>query len=130
MTRTTFRLSLKAMTQAFNTDIAGQNMYGFTGEAAKEYLPHHVTENEYLERLDPAELRDVLHKIGYSLIRRKSFDGAKFNKEWVVIVDGTQGYSGSRKMRDRRRFCGDELLKYHTSSNVQSRGKVMQTMLV
>ena len=92
--------SMQGMTQAFNTDIAGQNMYGFIGEAAKEYLPHHVTENEYLERLDPAELRDVLHKIGYSLIRRKSFDGAKFNKEWVVIVDGTQGYSGSRKINE------------------------------
>ena len=111
--------SMQGMTQAFNTDIAVQNMYGFIGEAAKEYLPHHVTENEYLERLDPAELRDVLHKIGYSLIRRKSFDGAKFNKEWVVIVDGTQGYSGSRKIneacleRHYNKDTDDETINYH-----------------
>ena len=111
--------SMQGMTQAFNTDIAGENIYGFLGEAANEYLPHHVTENEYLERLDPAELRGVLYNIGYGLIRRKSFDGAKFNKEWVVIVDGTQGYSGSRKINEaclERRYnkdTDDETINYH-----------------
>ena len=48
--------SMQGMTQAFNTAAAGENIYGFLGEGVREYLPHHVTENDYLERLDPAEL--------------------------------------------------------------------------
>ena len=93
-------ISMQGMTQAFNTAIASENIYFSLGEDVKEYLPHHVTENDYLERLDPSELREVLHKMAYDLIRRKTFDAAKFNKEWIVIIDGTQGYSGGRKIND------------------------------
>ena len=111
--------SMQGMTLAFNTDIASENIYGFIGEKAKEYLPHHVTENEYLERLDPKEVRDVLHKMAFGLIRRKTFDGAKFNKEWIVIVDGTQGYSGKRKInescleRHHSKGTDEETINYH-----------------
>ena len=111
--------SMQGMTEAFNTDAAGNNIYGFLREEPKEYLPHHVTENEYLERLDPAEVRKILHKMAYEQIRRKTFNGAKFNKEWIVIVDGTQGYSGSRKINDacleRRHKKGtdEETVNYH-----------------
>ena len=93
-------ISMQGMTQAFNTAIASENIYFSLGEDVKEYLPHHVTENDYLERLDPSELREVLHKMAYDMIRRKTFDAAKFNKEWIVIIDGTQGYSGVRKIND------------------------------
>ena len=53
------------------------------------------------------------------MIRRKTFDAAKFQKEWIVIVDGTQGYSGSRKINDacleRRHNKGtdEETVNYH-----------------
>ena len=111
--------SMQGMTQAFNTEIAGENVYVSIGEDVREYLPHHVTENEYLERLDPAELREVLHKMACDVIRRKTFDGAKFNKEWIVIIDGTQGYSGGRKIneacleRHHNKGTDEETINYH-----------------
>ena len=111
--------SMQGMTQAFNTAVAGANIYGASGEDAKEYLPHHVTENEYLARLDPEELRMILHKIAYEQIRRKTFDAARFNKKWIVIIDGTQGYSGSRKINEaclERHFnkgTDEERINYH-----------------
>lgn len=36
----------------------------------------------------------------YELIRRKAFYGVRFQKKWLVIVDGTQNYLGSRKLND------------------------------
>ena len=111
--------SMQGMTQAFNTSIASENIYVSIGEEVREYLPHHVTENDYLERLDPAELREVLYKMVYDMIRRKTFDAAKFNKEWIVIVDGTQGYSGNRKINDaclerhHHKGTDEETVNYH-----------------
>lgn len=37
----------------------------------------------------------------YDLIRRKSFDEAKFMGKWIIIIDGTQLYSGDRKINDK-----------------------------
>ena len=36
----------------------------------------------------------------YSLIRRKSFDTAKYQKQWSVYVDATGLYSGKRKLNE------------------------------
>ena len=111
--------SMQGMTQAFNTAVASENMYVFLGEEIREYLPHHVTENDYLKRLNPVELRDILYKMAYDMIRRKTFDDAKFNKEWIVIVDGTQGYSGRRKINDaclerhHNKGTDEETINYH-----------------
>ena len=42
----------------------------------------------------------VLQKQVYGLICGKAFYGARLMKKWLVIVDGTQLYSGSRKIND------------------------------
>ena len=70
------------------------------GGKEKEYLPHAVTINEYFERLDPEELQKVQQKQVYRLIRSKAFYDARFMNKWLVIVDGTQTYSGSRKLNE------------------------------
>ncbi len=46
------------------------------------------------------ELQKVLQKQVYGLIRSKAFYDARFQKKWLVIVDGTQIYSGKRKLND------------------------------
>ena len=92
--------SMQSMTYEFNREEVAGNLYSFLGEPGKDYLPHGVTLNEYFERLDPAELQRVQQNQVYELIRRKSFDGARFRKKWLVIVDGTQTYSGSRKLNE------------------------------
>lgn len=48
-------------------------------------MPHGVTENEFLERLDPKELEDIQQNIVYSMIRRKTFDNARVLKKWQAI---------------------------------------------
>ena len=79
--------SMQEMTRTFNDEKICRNLYTFMGEDAKEYMPHGVTENEFLERLDPRELESVQQNIVYSMIRRKTFDNARVLKKWQVIVD-------------------------------------------
>ena len=69
--------SMQEMTRTFNDERICRNLYRFMGEHEKDYLPHGVTENEFLERLDPGELETVQQNIVYSMIRRKTFDNAK-----------------------------------------------------
>ena len=66
--------SMQEMTRTFNDEKICRSLYTFMGEDAKEYMPHGVTENEFLERLDPRELESVQQNIVYSMIRRKTFD--------------------------------------------------------
>ena len=44
--------SMQEMTRQFNDEKVVENLYSFMGDSRKEYLPHGVTENEFLERLD------------------------------------------------------------------------------
>lgn len=111
--------SMQQMSVKFNKKEVVDNLYTFSGEPAKEFLPHHVTENEYLERLQPGELQGVLQKICYDSIRRKSFNDARFRKKWLVIVDATRTYSGSRKINEScletcfNRGTDEEIVIYH-----------------
>ena len=111
--------SMQSMTYEFNSERIAKNILRFLGEDEKAYLPHSVTINEYLERLNPEELQKVQQKQVYELIRRKTFDNARFQKKWLVVVDGSQTYSGSRKLNDgclERHFHRDteeETVNYH-----------------
>jgi len=112
-------ISMQDMTDRFNKPEVVKNMATFMGEELDEYLPHHVTENEYLERLNPTELQETIQDMVYDLIRRKSFDEAKFMNKWTVIIDGTQLYSGEIKINDKclerhyNRGTEQETVNYH-----------------
>ena len=73
--------SMQEMTRQFNDEKVVENLYSFMGDSRKEYLPHGVTENEFLERLDPLELENIQKDIAYSMIRRKSFNDARVLKK-------------------------------------------------
>lgn len=111
--------SMQSMTYEFNRESVVQNLYQFLGRKEKEYLPHAVTVNEYFERLDPDELQKVQQKQVYGLIRSKAFYDARFQKKWLVIVDGTQTYSGRRKLhegcleRHYKKGTEEETVNYH-----------------
>ena len=113
--------SMQGMTREFNDDVVSGNLYRFMGSRAKKYLPHGVTENEYLKRLNPKELEDVLSDMVYRMIRRKSFDGAKVLGKWLVIVDGTELDEGKTKKNDNylsrcyNRGEENEFVRYHRS---------------
>lgn len=111
--------SMQMMNDKFNDAKVACNIRGFLGEKDADYLPHSVTINEYLKRLKPAQLQKVIQDEVYELIRRKSFDEAKFQKKWLVVVDGSQLYSGSRQLNDKclerhyNRGTEEEIVNYH-----------------
>lgn len=111
--------SMQEMTEKFNDETVSKNLHIFMGEPAKEYIPHHVTENEYLERLEPKELEEIKQDLVYQLLRKRCFEDARYKKKWLVIVDGTQLYCGQRKLNEKclERCCkkgmDKEITLYH-----------------
>jgi len=84
-------VAMQEMSEKFDEGECKKSIYRILGIDEKKTLPHYVTINECLAKLDTEELEKVRKKMIYNLIRKKSFDGAKFlNKYWLVIVDGTQ----------------------------------------
>lgn len=69
--------SMQGMTREFKEGQVVKNLYGFMGINAKDYLPHGVTVNEFLEKPNPAGLEEIQTDIVYRMVRRKSFDDAK-----------------------------------------------------
>lgn len=113
--------SMQEMTRTFNDERICRNLYRIMGEHEKDYMPHGVTENEFLERLNPKELEDIQQNIVYSMIRRKTFDNARVLKKWQVIVDATELDEGYQKKNEHylsrcyNRGEDNEYLKYHRS---------------
>ena len=113
--------SMQEMTRTFNDELVVKNLYAFVGEKIQDYLPHGVTINELLEKLDPEELENIQKDIAYSMIRRKTFDDARVLKRWQVIVDATELDEGYKKKNDgylsRCYNKGEktEFTKYHRS---------------
>lgn len=113
--------SMQEMTRTFNDEKMCRNLYRFMGENVKEYMPHGVTENEFLERLNPGELEDIQQNIVYSMVRRKTFNSARVLKKWQVIVDATQLDEGCQKKNEHylsrcyNKGEPNEYMKYHRS---------------
>lgn len=113
--------SMQSMTRAFTDEIVTSNLYQFMGSKSKDYLPHGVTLNEFLERVDPSELEKIQKDIAYRMIRRKTFDDAKVKKRWLVLIDGTELDEGFQKKNDYylsrtyNRGEENEFVKYHRS---------------
>ena len=111
--------SMQDMTYEFNKPKIVKNMASFMGAEIDDYLPHHVTENEYLEQLNPNELQDTIQDMVYDLIRRKGFYDARFMGKWLIIIDGTQLYSGNIKINDKclerhyNKGTENETVNYH-----------------
>lgn len=83
--------SMQEMNEAFNEDTCVKNIYRVLGLEEKDYLPHYVTINECLSRLNNQELEKVRKKMIYGIIRKRSFEYGKFlGEKWLVIVDATQ----------------------------------------
>lgn len=112
-------VSMQSMTREFNHQTIACNISRFLGEKEQEYLPHGVTINEYFTHLDSSELQEIQQSCVYDLIRKKTFDKAKYQGRWLLIVDGTQLYSGNRKLNEEcleRHFnkgTEEETVNYH-----------------
>jgi len=99
-------VSMQEMNDKFNEDECVKNIYKILGLEEKDCLPHYVTINECLSRLDNEELEKIRKKMIYGLIRKKTFDKSKFlGQYWLVIVDATQIF------RFKERHCPHCLTK-------------------
>ena len=112
---------MQEMTRKFNDEKIVNNIYSFLGEEKKKILPHGVTENEFLEKLNPEELENIQKDIAYKMIRRKTFDNARVLKKWQVIIDATELDEGFQKKNEfylsrcYNRGEEGEFTKYHRS---------------
>lgn len=115
--------SMQGMTRIFNKDACIKNTALITGRDELEELPHYVTVNDFLSRLNPDELTAIRTKMIKSLIRKRSFEQARFlNKYWLIIVDATQLHSFQKKNDDKcltRTFTdketGEKTIRYYHS---------------
>lgn len=112
---------MQEMSRRFNDDKVVENLYFFFGDTKRDYLSHGVTENEFLERLNPEELEEIQKDIAYTMIRRKTFDDARVLKKWQIIIDATERDEGYQKKNDYylsrcyNRGESNECTKYHRS---------------
>lgn len=82
--------SMQEMTDKFNDENCVKNMCTILGKEEREFLPHYVTINECLEKLEPEELEKLRKGMIYQLIRKKSFNHARFlGQYWMIIIDAT-----------------------------------------
>ena len=76
-----------------NFDVAIENVGALCGQELKE-LPYWETINQYLERVDPKDLQDIVNKIVWKLLRSRAFEQARIKGEyWQIIIDGTRLYT-------------------------------------
>ena len=99
--------SMRKASAELNFEIAIENIGTLCGQKLEE-LPYWETINQYLERVNPQELQEIIHKIVWRLIRSRAFEQARIqDKYWQIIIDGTRLHS-SREPLD-----GHCLFKVH-----------------
>jgi len=82
--------SMQEMTNQFNQEERVRNVCEILGKSEKQFLPHYVTINDCLKKLNPDELEKARNNLIRILIRKRSFEDARFlGKYWPVIVDAT-----------------------------------------
>lgn len=113
--------SMRQITEHLNHEVATKNVYAMMGRRPEEELPHHVTINELLEKLDPKETEELIRWCVHTLNRRKTFYHARVMGYWLVFVDGTELDEGFKKKneyylsRTYNRGKENEFTKYHRS---------------
>lgn len=104
--------TMREMTREFNVAGAVENLGIITDDDLLEEIPHYVTVNEVLKKLEHTELEMFRTKMIKQLIRKRSFDNARFmDKYWLVIVDATQMF------HFKERHCKHCLIQTHVNKD-------------
>jgi hypothetical protein len=91
-----FRIeSMRKTTEQLNRVACFKNISKILGlEEELSELPHWKTINDYLEKLQPTELEEIIPQLVNRITRMRSFEKSRIrNKYWQVIVDGTHLYT-------------------------------------
>lgn len=82
--------SMQQMTDEFIKDECVKNLCTVLGVPEHEFLPHYVTINEFLSKMDTRELEKLRGQMVHALLRRRKFEDARLlGKYWMVIFDAT-----------------------------------------
>jgi len=86
--------SMREMTKEFNTNETIKNLQMIFDKAKINEVPHYVTVNDALKKLDPSALEKIRKGMIKEIIRRKTFNGERLlGKKWKIIFDATYLYS-------------------------------------
>ena len=93
--------SMRGISNALNLTICFNNIGRILDHEELNELPHWETINDYLKKLEPKELEDIIPKLVYRLTRMRSFENSRIrNKYWQVVVDATHLYTFEEKHCD------------------------------
>ena len=108
---------MQEMTRAFNDEKVCKNLYGFIGEDENEYLPHGVTENEFLERLNSEEYINKSDETVKQDCESKAFVrlAAKIKKKFprlpiIIAADGL--YVSQNVLQICKEYHCDYIIRY------------------
>ena len=111
--------SMRKASAELNFRIAIENVGTLCGQKLEE-LPYWETINQYLERVNPQDLQDIINKIVWKLLRSRAFEQARINGEyWQVIIDGTRLYTsyepldGHYLFKVHHKGTADEYTEYY-----------------
>ena len=69
--------SMQQMTEEFLKDECVKNLCAALGVPEHEFLPHYVTINEFLSKMDTGELEKLRSQMVHALLRRRKFEQAR-----------------------------------------------------
>ena len=82
--------SMQKMTDDFLDEECVGNLCRILEVEPHEFLPHYVTLNEFLSRLETVELERLRKNMVRALLRRRRFEDARFlGKYWLLVFDAT-----------------------------------------
>ena len=82
--------SMQKMTDEFIKSECVNNLCTMLGVPKHEFLPHYVTVNKFLSKMDTGELEELRVQMIHALLRRRKFEDARLLGEyWMVIFDAT-----------------------------------------
>jgi len=106
--------SMRKTREEFNSDTVIKNIAFLCKEPDLKELPYWETINNYLKKLEPKQLQEVLWNLVKHLLRCRAFENARIRgKYWQIIIDGTQ-IASSRKGLD-----GKSLYRIHHKGTEQ-----------
>lgn len=85
--------SMTQMTKEFNTNESIENFKLLLDDDKITEIPHYVTINDLLKRLETVELEEVRKEIVKDIIRRKTFYQERLlGEKWKIIFDATNTF--------------------------------------
>ena len=90
--------SMREMTKEFNTNETIKNFQMIFDKAEIDEIPHYVTVNDTLKKLENKALEQIRKDMIKEIIRRKTFNkGRLLDSKWKVIFDATYLYSFGKR---------------------------------